>query len=494
MRRRLGFQGSILLGLLATSALVLVLVLYFSFRFVEEVFAFGINPRVEAMVQAPLDVYPELFKTRRALHQVRADLAAATLGSVSTEDGETVRSALAALCRDDRFLVHASLTPADEVPYEVRCPLPADAPEVREQTLTRPLLAGAELRLTYGMEEFHFERFHDAGELTALYRQLGDQRDDLLEAYGLAFSTILGAWVLLGGGLAIFLTRRTTRRLAVLLEATRRVSTGDLQARAEVGGDDELSDLADSFNQMVREIGERRERMVYLERVSTWQEIARRLAHEIKNPLTPIKLAMQQLSSRYDGSDDKFARLLAEVDDIVREEVETLRRLVTEFSEFARLPDVSVEATDLARYVKEFVRQHPDLAENAAIDLDAPQQPVGARIDRTLMRRVLTNLIENAIQAAEEVGEIPRVHLTVATTNGWALLSVSDEGPGIPPDNLATIFDPYFTTKETGTGLGLAICKKIVLQHDGEISASPREGGGTRFEIRFRRSDATTET
>jgi nitrogen fixation/metabolism regulation signal transduction histidine kinase len=309
-------------------------------------------------------------------------------------------------------------------------------------------------------------------------------RADIQRSYVRAFAALLVAWALAAGALGAVLARRTTRRLADLLRAVSDLARGDLSVQVDPGrARDEVASLARAFNRMVREVRESRDRLVYLEKISGWQEVARRLAHEIKNPLTPIQLAFQQLEAawaRRAPQDADFARLLADAGDIVREEVGTLQRLVQEFSEFAKLPEARTEPAELGAFVEEFVRTSPQLA--AAADLlvaRGGECPV--TLDKALMRRVLVNLVRNAVEAAG--AERARVHLGVARMSDRAVLTVADEGPGIPEELRARIFDPYFTTRHEGTGLGLAIVKKIVLQHGGEIVAGAHPGGGASFTI-----------
>jgi nitrogen fixation/metabolism regulation signal transduction histidine kinase len=235
---------------------------------------------------------------------------------------------------------------------------------------------------------------------------------------------------------------------------------------------------------MVEEVRQGRDRIIYLEKISGWQEVARRLAHEIKNPLTPIQLAFQQLEARWratPGGDPQFARLLSEAGEIVRQEVATLQRLVEEFSAFARLPDVAPEPADLGQFVAEFVRTSPQLAERAEVQVTLAADRIPVALDSALMRRVLVNLTENAIQAAGP--EKARLRLGVARGRDRAILTVADEGPGVDPAVRPRVFDPYFTTKGEGTGLGLAIVKKIVLQHGGEVELGENPGGGACFTI-----------
>ncbi|RMG14938.1 MAG: HAMP domain-containing protein [Deltaproteobacteria bacterium] len=475
------FERRLVLALLVAALAPIPVALWLANLLADDSVALGLNPRIEQALGQAVAVYPQLFRAKRREHGLRADLLARD-PALDAPPAET-RAHLEALCNASPELLRVAVSGEGLTTVARRCT--GRAQGQRELALTRRSPGGRSVSFVFGMPEATFEAFREAEALSKVYRQLGQRRDEVKRAYFLAFLALLGGWALLAAGGGLWLARRTTRRILALVEATRRVSSGDLDARVEVSGQDEIADLAAAFNRMVEEIRERGERIVYLEKISSWQEIARRLAHEIKNPLTPIQLSVQQLESRYDGTDPKFRALLDQVVEIVREEVETLRRLVSEFSEFARLPNVDPEPQDLGRWVEEFVRQKTNLPEGTALEVELPERPLVVPFDRTLLRRVLVNLIENAVQASEGTGRHPRIRLAVRQENGRALLKVEDWGPGIPTERLSRIFDPYFTTKETGTGLGLAICKKIVLQHGGELSASNRSEGGACFEIRL---------
>ena len=344
---------------------------------------------------------------------------------------------------------------------------------------------GGELVCVFAIEAEYFANLAESRDLAEVVQGLDALRSEIRRSYVRAFGALLVVWALAAALLGIWLARRTTRRVSDLVGAVRRLAAGDLAVQVDPGrADDEVAGLARAFNAMVREVRESRDRIVYLEKISGWQEVARRLAHEIKNPLTPMKLAFQQLEARWARSpgEPAFGRLLADAGEIVREEVGTLQRLVDEFSAFAKLPDVRPEPADLGDFVDEFVRTSPQLAEEADLEVVRAGGPCPVALDRALMRRVLANLCANAAEAAHPARA--RIHLGVARTRDRAVLTVGDEGPGVERELRTRIFDPYFTTKKgTGTGLGLAIVKKIVLQHGGEIQAGERPGGGATFTV-----------
>jgi nitrogen fixation/metabolism regulation signal transduction histidine kinase len=335
------------------------------------------------------------------------------------------------------------------------------------------------LELTFGIPREIYANFLSL-------REAMDREQDLDRVFPVVFPMIfrglglaLVAILVLATVLGLAVARRATGRVAALREAARRVGEGDLGVRVLPQGKDELDELGRAFDRMVAELGETRSRLEYLQKVSAWQEVARRLAHEIKNPLTPIQLAVQELASKYRGGDAGYERLLGTVQEILKEEIGSIRRLVDDFSAFAKLPKVAPTPVDLGQVVEDFVRAPTEW--QAYLRFERPAGQVGALCDRMLIRRVLTNLVENAVHAAEEAGRTPEVHLAVAPDgDGAARITVDDNGGGIPSDARARVFDPYVTSKENGTGLGLAIVRKIVLDHGGDVrveEAAPPLGG-----------------
>ena len=346
------------------------------------------------------------------------------------------------------------------------------------------------LELTFGISREMYANFLTLREAMNREEEL-DRTFPLIfprifHGLGLALVIILA----LATALGMFVARRATGRVAALRAAAQRVGEGDLTVRVSPRGKDELDELGRAFDRMVAELGETRSRLEYLQKVSAWQEVARRLAHEIKNPLTPIQLAVQELGSKYRGEDAGYARLLTTAQEILKEEIDSMRRLVDDFSAFAKLPKVEPAPVDLGQVLEDFVRGHT--AWQPHLRFDKPAQRVEALCDRMLIRRVLTNLVENAIQACEGVGRVAEVVLRVAPgrgdgheDRGRVDIIVDDNGPGVPATARERIFDPYITTKENGTGLGLAIVRKIVIDHGGDVvvAAEPSPLGGARFTV-----------
>ena len=267
-----------------------------------------------------------------------------------------------------------------------------------------------------------------------------------------------------------------TRPLYALIKGTREMARDNLDYRIPPGRDDEIGLLIESFNRMAEDLKENRRKRLEAEQIAAWREIARRLAHEIKNPLTPIQLTVQQMRDKYDGADPGYQKLVQDCTEIVTEEVENLRALVQEFANFARMPSLSLAPHDLNAVILDVVRLYPD----TRIELDLASTLPDLHLDPEQMRRVLINLIENGIEASGSNG---RMVLTTHTQPDTVLLTVADSGPGIPFEEQERIFQPYVSTKESGMGLGLAVVKGIVEEHEGHISATNPESGGARFEI-----------
>jgi nitrogen fixation/metabolism regulation signal transduction histidine kinase len=337
------------------------------------------------------------------------------------------------------------------------------------------------LELTFGIPLDMYENFLSLREAIDNEQQL-DRVYDLiiprfLRQYALLVLAMLAVVPLLGW----FFAHRVTRRVARLHEAARRVGAGDLRVRIEPKGRDELAQLGRAFNGMVAELSQARSRLEYLQKVSAWQGVARRLAHEIKNPLTPIQLAVQELASKYRGDDPAYRSLLDTACEILREEITSLRRLVDDFSAFSKLPKVEPTAIDLNVLLSEIVRLQPEW--QASVRFVPHENPVYAMCDRTLFRRVLANLVENATQAAQAAGKTPEISIHPEPREGRAAIIVDDNGPGVPEAQRERIFDPYVTHRDGGTGLGLAIVRKIVIDHGGDVTAASSPQGGARFVV-----------
>jgi two-component system nitrogen regulation sensor histidine kinase NtrY len=292
---------------------------------------------------------------------------------------------------------------------------------------------------------------------------------------------------------SFLLTEEIIRPIVNLEEATRRVADGDFSFRILSRSADELSHLVGSFNRMVSELSHSREKLRQSEKISAWQEIAQRLAHEIKNPLTPIKLSAQRILKKYSADPSagagtpatgEFQKVLqASVSSIVRE-VDNLNELLVEFREFARLPMPRLQSVHLRELVGEVTQMYRNLSTEVVIDSSHISEDSVIRADPGQIKQVLANLIRNAVQAMPKEGEVSIRSAVVNKENRrFCRIWIKDSGAGIPEGIRSRVFEPYFTSKAEGAGLGLAIVERIVFDHDGNIWFETQEGVGTTFII-----------
>lgn len=282
-------------------------------------------------------------------------------------------------------------------------------------------------------------------------------------------------------GLSVSITRPVSR----LVSAARLIGRGEFSGvDIPVRSNDELGLLSDSMNRMARDLRDYSERLALAERAAAWREIARRIAHEIKNPLSPIQLSIENLKAMYDEDRGMFDEMFVESADTVLEEVDKLRRLANEFSEFAQMPRPQFESVDLGDMIGNLVRFHSSSAPaNVKVEYERSEAPLVVRADRDQANRVFTNLIKNAIEAMPDGGNL---RVIAGTAAGEAYVIIEDTGVGIPPDEVEKIFTPYYTSKAGGTGLGLSIVKRILRDHNATIDVSSEPGRGTKFVVAFK--------
>ncbi len=285
---------------------------------------------------------------------------------------------------------------------------------------------------------------------------------------------------------ASVLARALTRPMAQLQTGLRAVAEGHFQQIRGVKSQDEIGQLVDSFNTMQEQLKESRLLLANQERQLAWREMARQVAHEIKNPLTPMKLTLQHLQRALDrsGADGSaFREQFSKAVQTLIEQINTLARIADEFSSFGRMPAHRQEKLDLNVIIHEAV----DLMQaeiGADVELDLYDGPLAVNGDRQAVRRMFINFIKNAVQAVPE-GRLPLIHITTRREGMYAVGEVADNGSGIPDADRDRIFEPSFSTKTSGTGLGLAIAKRTVETMQGEIGFTSSGGEGTNFFIRI---------
>jgi nitrogen fixation/metabolism regulation signal transduction histidine kinase len=279
---------------------------------------------------------------------------------------------------------------------------------------------------------------------------------------------------------AVLLARGLTRPLSELAAEARRVGTGEARP-VRPRGAREVRDLALAFARMLDDLEATRQRLAAAVRIAAWQKAARRVAHEIKNPLAPIRAAIETLRRLRARNDPEFDAYFDEASRTVLAEVHRLADIVGEFTRFARLPRARPEDVDATEIAEHVVRLHA-ASGPAEIALAAPG-PVALRADRDQVVQALTNLVQNAIDATRDV-ERACVTVSVAPAGANVHVVVADNGPGLAPTMTERLFEPYATTKASGTGLGLAISQRIAVEHGGELVYTGRGPvGGAAFRL-----------
>ena len=288
---------------------------------------------------------------------------------------------------------------------------------------------------------------------------------------------LAGAVAAVAAGSAI--ASRVTRPLEAMQGAAARVASGDLSARVGVRASGEVGELVRAFDAMTEDLAAGRARLAQAERVAAWREVARRLAHEIKNPLTPIAMSVETLRDAQASARPDFREIFEEGTRAIGEEVRRLKRIVDEFSRFARLPAPQpspVAPEELVSAVLALFPPPPGLT----VERDVAEGLPKVLADRDQAVQVLLNLVQNALDAMPHGGLL---RVSARAEGGLVALAVSDTGAGVAPEDLARVFEPYFTRKEGGTGLGLSIAQRIAEEHGGRLEAASAPGGGATFTL-----------
>ena len=288
---------------------------------------------------------------------------------------------------------------------------------------------------------------------------------------------------ILSGSLAWGFANRISRPISELADSAARLATGDFDVDVQTGRRDELGKLVRSFNLMVADLKDYRDKLVDSERMAAFTQMAQKVAHEIKNPLTPIQVSIQDLKRSYETNNKDFPQILEQSCNTVLEEVSSLARIVKEFSEFARFPSPQMAVEDLNKLMRTFAGLYASDIETGRLVLDFANEGLPVNIDFDHIKRAVYNVLKNALEAAGETG---KVHLSTYKENSQAVIEVTDNGPGFSAQAKKNLYSPYFTTKANGSGLGLVIVKKIITEHDGLIEIEDSVGVGSTVKLKLK--------
>ncbi|HWC15527.1 MAG TPA: ATP-binding protein, partial [Terriglobales bacterium] len=303
----------------------------------------------------------------------------------------------------------------------------------------------------------------------------------LIALAGIVLSILASGWA----------AGRVSRPIEELSRAAEDVAAGNWDRKVVAGftnNQDEVARLIVSFNKMTSELLQQRDRALQAERVAAWRELARRLAHELKNPLFPLQITVENLMKARQQDSSEFNEIFAESTTTLLDELNNLRKIIGRFSDFSKMPTPQLQPVNINQLLADIARLFTPLLSGAAkpIQLASNFAAVDTTIsgDPDLLRRAFENLILNAIDAMPDGGTLRVKTSTVADA---VLIEIADTGAGLTEEEAGRLFTPYYTTKQHGTGLGLAIVQSVISDHGARISVRSRPGQGTTFRMEFTR-------
>ena len=329
-------------------------------------------------------------------------------------------------------------------------------------------------------------KFKPIGILNLPYFEDNSFNDMELREFLMRLGGVYLVMLLLAIGLAYFISKYITRSLQSISDM---LNNTDLTKRNKKiliqDPSDEIAKLVDSYNIMIDELETSALKLARSEREQAWREMAKQVAHEIKNPLTPMRLSVQSFERKFDPQDPDIHKKVAEYSKTLIQQIDTMSNIASAFSNFAEMPAQQNETLNVVHIVKLAL----DIFTEKYIHFIADDEEIVAKLDRTQLIRVVTNLIKNAIQAVPEVIS-PRILVSVSSEGEFVKISVADNGVGIQDEFREKIFEPKFTTKSSGMGLGLGMVKNIVETYKGSIDYTSQIGKGTVFTVRFPKEQA----
>ncbi len=281
--------------------------------------------------------------------------------------------------------------------------------------------------------------------------------------------------------MGIILSNKITKPIYSLVQGTKELASGNLTTKViKTQSNDELGILINSFNAMSNDLKEYQEKLIKAERLATWEDIARKLAHEIKNPLTPIQISIQNLQKCYSSNKETFNEIFDDCSRIILSEIEKLRKLANEFSLFSKLPSSEKKYENIISILQNSITLYQAEFKNVKIIADVELGFPKIKANAESINIIFSNLIKNAIDAMPNGGTLT---ITAKVNSNFAMIEFKDTGFGIKKEDIDKIFNPYFTTKARGSGLGLPIVQKLIENHNGKIQVESEEGKNTTFTV-----------
>lgn len=323
------------------------------------------------------------------------------------------------------------------------------------------------------------DKFKPIGILGLPYLQDNTEQKRELDEFLIRLLLANGLIILLGALIAFWSSNYITKSLKKISEKLQKTVLGNKNSKIEIKGtSSEIETLVNAYNRMVDELDESAKKLAKTEREGAWREMAKQVAHEIKNPLTPMRLTVQNFQRKFNPDDPDNKEKLKEFSEILIDQIDTLTSIASAFSNFAKMPAQNKETLN----VVEVVKNATDLFAKPYINFHSDKDKIIAKLDKTQLIRIVTNLIKNAIQAMENQ-QNPKIDVSVSEKKDKVIIKVSDNGKGIKTAHKDQIFEPKFTTKSSGMGLGLPMIKNIINAYKGTIMFQSEQGKGTTFVV-----------
>ncbi|MGB9596502.1 MAG: ATP-binding protein [Candidatus Poribacteria bacterium] len=346
--------------------------------------------------------------------------------------------------------------------------------------LEMPKLVIGKKEYTIGVIQLMSNKNNQLGAIIAAFSEEPSNRIQMSlikSLIGVAISGIFAAYVA-----GYFISKSVTKPIQDLVDGVGIIANGNLDHKIKTNAQGEVKFLVDSINNMTVSLKENRERAISAERIAAWQDVARTVAHEIKNPLWPIQSSIRSLKKAYQSDKENFDEIFEECTEIIIEEVESLRKIVDEFSQFARMPKPNLIECNINDVINDTLKLWTGRPDNVEIITDLVEIP-SILGDKEQLSRAFINIITNAVQAMPNGGKL--IISTFSNSPKSVSIRFADTGVGMTQEVKERIFQPYFTTKESGTGLGMAVVHRIITDHKGTIEVESEVNVGTKFTISF---------
>lgn len=327
----------------------------------------------------------------------------------------------------------------------------------------------------------HDRKFKPIGILNLPYFEDNSFNDKELREFLMRLGGVYVLMLIMAIALAFVISKYITRSLETISNMMERTNLNRNNEKIQIDSPgEEIEKLISSYNRMIDELGQSAVKLARSEREQAWREMAKQVAHEIKNPLTPMRLTVQSFERKFEPNDPNIKEKVKEYSNTLIQQIDTMSSIASAFSNFAEMPAQQSETLNVVKIVKLAL----DIFNEQYVHFSADEDEIISKLDRTQLIRVVTNLVKNAIQAVPEVPS-PKILVSVASVGDFVEISVADNGIGILAENREKIFEPKFTTKNSGMGLGLGMVKNIVETYKGNIHFTSEPNKGTIFYVKF---------